>query len=112
MGFPKFVEDDSGERVEYIDEPQKNKAYLESRAKMNNEKEALIKEKHVIAVKVKSKTGYTFGGRVEGKPKDKCFAGRSGTIIDVVSDDRYLIEWQVVFQYFYLCLLFISPEPV
>ena len=94
-GDPKEVLDaeaPGGVRVEYFDKPQSEAAYHFSKEKMKTEKAKLVRDGHVIEVEVKTKKSYEFGGRVEGKAGFE-FAECSGTIIDVVAQDRYRIQW-------------------
>ena len=100
MGDARVMQDSEahdGARVEFIDCPQKSALYHAAKKEMEKEKESLIDKKHTIRVEVKTQHAYKFGGRVEGR-KSTDFAGCRGTIIDVIDvidDDRYMIQWWV-----------------
>ena len=78
----------------FIDVPQKDKAYKESKTKMEKEKERLIEDHYLINVKVKQKREYDVGGRVQGAKRSEEFNGRLGTISKVMSEkEQYKIKW-------------------
>ena len=95
MGDARVMQDSEapdGARVEFIDCPQKSALYHAAKKEMEKTKESLIDKKHTIRVEVKTQHAYKFGGRVEGRKKSD-FAGCRGTIIDVIDEDQYMIQW-------------------
>jgi hypothetical protein len=87
-----LVDKDGVEREEVIDEPQKKADFEKAKAKMEKEKKQLIQSKRKVVVEVKTKEEYEIDGRVEGRASSD-FSGSKGTIVDVLPDKRYTIEW-------------------
>lgn len=75
------------------EEYQKNslKAKL-ARENMEKEKDKLIRDHKTFKVEVKGTNEYDIGGRVQGRTNSQ-FKNDTGTIIDVLDSDRFLVEW-------------------
>ena len=87
-----LVDKDGVEREEVIDEPQKKEDFEKAKAKMEKEKKQLIQSRHKVAIEVKTKEEYDIDGRVQGRASSD-FSGEKGTIVEVLPDKRYMIEW-------------------
>ena len=87
------IDGDGNERVDFIDEPQKNAAYTASKQKMEKEKAKMIRNKQKFTVYTNPKKKYEVGGRVMGHTKFKEHAGKYGTITDVLDDNFYNVQW-------------------
>lgn len=85
--------EDGGIRMEFFAEPERVNKYQKAKEEMEAAKKELIETEHTFDVTVNTKMGYDMFSRVKGRKKNDEINGLHGTIVKVIDDKLFTIEW-------------------
>lgn len=92
-GDPKNMTDANGRaRTDNFDKPQSAAHFHFQKKNWEEKKRKLVEKKRVIEVDIKTTNKYEFAGRVEGR-NGTTFANCSGTIVEVLENDQFRVQW-------------------